>query len=222
MLSAAHPEFSTGLIYIALPAGFVLLGLLRQRFNAKFASVIIVSAISILGILAHPEFYIFIIITCLLPLIFKMKERNFAYLGSIFAILIVYVLDLILPGKYYTAIEILGFPLLALNILFVGITWGLYLVRLKLAKPLIPKLDFLVEFRTKLFQTKNSTGLCDIGYYYICGSLRIHLMFYYLVSTFNTRNKNSRSRLQRAILSLSNEVGTNRHSWFCICPLVSF
>jgi len=155
---AAHPEFSTGLIYIALPAGFVLLGLLRQRFNAKFTSVIIVSAISILGILAHPEFYIFIIITCLLPLIFKMKERNFAYLGSIFAILIVYVLDLILPGKYYTAIEILGVPLLALNILFVGITWGLYLLRLKLAKALIPKLDFLVEFRTKLFKQKIRLG----------------------------------------------------------------
>lgn len=151
---AAHPEFSTGLIYIALPAGFILLGLLRQRFNGNFTSVAIVTVISILGILAHPEFYLFIIIACVLPIIFKMKEINFAYLGFIFAILVVYVLDLVLPGKYYTAIEILGFPLLALSILFVGITWGLYSIRLKLVKGLMPKLDFFHELRTKLFKQK--------------------------------------------------------------------
>jgi hypothetical protein len=65
------PDFSTGLIYIALPVGFVLLGMLRTSFRTRF-NIFIISAISMLGIVSHYEFYLFIIIVSILPLIFKI------------------------------------------------------------------------------------------------------------------------------------------------------
>ena len=61
---ATAPDFSTGLIYMALPAGFVLLATIRTSFQKTSAKVAIIATISILGVLSHYEFYIFIIIAC--------------------------------------------------------------------------------------------------------------------------------------------------------------
>jgi hypothetical protein len=122
------PDFSTGLIYIALPAGLVLLGMLRTSFHSKIINIFIVTAISVLGIVSHYEFYLFIIIASLLPIIFKMKARNYVYVAFLCAISIVYLMGITSPGSYFTSLEILGFPLLLLSGLFVIITWAIYLV----------------------------------------------------------------------------------------------
>jgi hypothetical protein len=142
-LITTAPQFSTGLTYIALPAGFVLLGALRTRFHNTFTSIAIVSAVSVLGMVSHDEFYIFIIIASLLPVIFRMGARNYMYFGFIVASLIVYTMDIIGPSKFFTSNEIFGFPLILLSLSFVVLTWSIYLTIGHLRKVLKPKLTFL-------------------------------------------------------------------------------
>jgi len=129
---SAEPDFSTGLIYIALPAGLVLLGLLREKFQTKLHYVAIVSMISTIGILSHDEFFLFIILGSLIPLIFKIKGQNYFYLGLILSFSMVFLIDRMIPVSYYTANEIFGIPLLYLNVLFVFLTWIFYMGRQKL------------------------------------------------------------------------------------------
>ena len=131
---AAFPDFSTGLIYITLPAGFVLLGLIRTRFKNKLSYTAILSIVSILGILFHEEFYVFIIVASLLPLIFNIRERNSLYLAFLFAFVVAYVIDSLLPVRYFTTREISGVPLINLNLFFVLIVWGLYAIQQNLRK----------------------------------------------------------------------------------------
>ena len=73
---ATGPDFSTGLIYMALPAGLVLLSIIRTPFQRTSTKVAIIATISILGVISHYEFYIFIIIASILPIIFKLKSRK--------------------------------------------------------------------------------------------------------------------------------------------------
>jgi len=131
---SAFPDFSTGLIYITLPAGFVLLGLIRTRFNNKLSYIAILSIVSILGILFHEEFYLFIVVSSLLPLIFNMREKNSLYLAFLFAFIAAYIIDSLLPVRYFTSREISGIPLINLNIFFVLIVWGLYAIQQNLRK----------------------------------------------------------------------------------------
>jgi hypothetical protein len=137
------PDFSTGLIYIALPAGFVLLGMVRARFDTNFINIFIVTAISVLGLISHHEFYIFVIIGAILPLVFGMKGRNYVYVAFLVAISIVYLIDTMTPGNFLTSAEILGSPLILLAVLFVVITWAIYLTRGYLQKILVPRLILL-------------------------------------------------------------------------------
>ena len=123
---AAYPDFSTGLIYIALPAGFLLLGLLRFEIKNKFTSTVIVSIVSLSGILFHDEFYIFIIVSSILPLVFNMRNKSSVYLAFLITFAFVYIIDMISPINYFTSRGVLGIPLINLNILFVMITWALY------------------------------------------------------------------------------------------------
>ena len=125
---ASHPDFSTQLIIIALPAGFVLLGLLNtNRFSRFNYVVVIIVAISLLGILAHDEFYLFILIASVLPLIFNVRNKHSIYLAFSISLAIVISIDFALfSGKYYIVNEILGVPLIALCFLFVIFSWILY------------------------------------------------------------------------------------------------
>ena len=146
-INVAHPEVTTPLIIIVLPAGFTLLGLIKEikkannnnnntgnrilnrRYSEIFAILTSMAAISILGILSHPEFYLFIIIVSILPLIFKLGGKNYHYIFAsfLFALTVAILIDFaISPVKYYTAREILGVPLIALCFLFVIFTWILY------------------------------------------------------------------------------------------------
>ena len=146
---SAHPDFSTGMIYIGLPAGFVLLGLLRENLPSKFIFAILVTVISVLGVLSHYEFYFFMIVGSILPLLFKIKLGNYLYLGFLLALSIVYLISTISPGKDYTSVAIFpGVPLLTLSAMFVGLTWTLYLIKNKL-RGLLPVQSFLGKFSSK-------------------------------------------------------------------------
>src|SRR6185436_8503420 len=85
------PDFSTALIYLALPAGFVLLAMIRLTFDNRLTNIFILSAISFLGILSHYEFYIFIIIASVLPAIFKLKAKSYVYVSLLIAISAIYI-----------------------------------------------------------------------------------------------------------------------------------
>ena len=159
---ASHPDFSTGLIYIVLPAGFIILALLRVNFRRNSTFFIIVTMISLLGILTHDEFYLFIIIGSVLPLFFSLKHGNQFYPSILLSLLIVFIIDVLNPLKYYTSTEIFGLPLLYLNALFVGITWLLYLVKQNI-KTLAPLKSRYYKFTKKKLSVKHKIGLKFLG-----------------------------------------------------------
>ena len=151
---SAEPDFSTGLIYLALPAGLALLGVIQQRFEIKLLYLAIVTAISVLGILSHLEFFLFVMVAALLPVIFRLEKQNYLYLGLMLSFSVVFVIDTILPGKYYSSDLISGYSLLQLIVMFVSINWVFYLVIRRFGHLQI-KLASLREFWRKIPKIKN-------------------------------------------------------------------
>jgi hypothetical protein len=146
---AANPDFSTGLIYIALPAGFVLLGLVHERIGSKFMYTILTTGVTIVGSLTHPEFYYFLIVGSLLPIFFSFKkEVYYLYLGFLFALIFVYLFDKIFPGN--ASIVIFGLPLVLLGIFFILCAWGVFMTRQILSKRLRRRSFTLNKFVSKL------------------------------------------------------------------------
>jgi hypothetical protein len=132
-LLASHPDISTGLQLIVLPIGFVLLGMIKdEKINPKKNGyfIVIISAIVVFGIFSHDEIYFFIIIACILPIIFGLRNKDFIYVGILaangFAILANYAL---LEG-YLSVTVIMGIPLIVLSFLFVIIMWAVYSSRI--------------------------------------------------------------------------------------------
>jgi hypothetical protein len=137
VIASHHPEPTGPLIIIALPAGFVLLGLIKEnkirRKSKFFIYFALITAISTLGCLSHDEFNFFVLIASILPLIFRLssteegRKKIFYYYAALLAALSITVLiDLVFPGKYYIIRERFGIPLIALYFLFVAFMWALY------------------------------------------------------------------------------------------------
>lgn len=131
---SAFPDFSTALIYIVLPAGFVLLGLIRLKFDNNFSYTAIISIITILGILSHDEFYFFIIVSCILPIVFNIGKKHCVYVAFLISFVFIYIVDGMLPVKYFTSNTISEIPLINLAIFFVLITWASYIIQQKIPK----------------------------------------------------------------------------------------
>jgi hypothetical protein len=127
---SAHPEYSTALIIIVLPLGFVLFGLLKESVTqSKIKYFFIFTGISIAGLFSHDEYYLFIIIASILPIIFRLPSKSLIYLSFLFAISIAFFSQMLLfPGKYLTVISLFGVPILALSFFFVALTWALYII----------------------------------------------------------------------------------------------
>ncbi len=125
---AANPDFSTGLTYIALTAGFVLLGLVNERIHGKLMYIILTVGVSVVGSLAHPEFYYFVIVSSLALVIFIFrKEGNYFYVGMLFALTLVFLFDKILSGNAF--VTIFGISLVLLCMFFVLCTWPVFMAR---------------------------------------------------------------------------------------------
>jgi hypothetical protein len=155
--AGVHPTSTTPLIIIALPAGFVLLGIIKEDSkHSKLKCIAIVVTISTLGIFSTDEFYLFIIIASILPLVFRLPDKNFIFASFLSAFSVIVLVDVIIsPQKYYTVTaEALGAPLLALSVLFVCFLWLFYATRI-LYKPhypiFMPKiLKKIVNYRIRL------------------------------------------------------------------------
>jgi hypothetical protein len=174
---SAEPDFSTGLIYLALPAGLALLGVIQQRFNAKLHYVAIVAALSIVGILSHFEFFLFILVAALLPVIFKLEKQTYLYIGLMFSFLVVFLINTVLPGNYYSSDLFFGFSLLYLVVLFVSLTWVFYLALGKF-RHLQIKLSTLHDLSRKFPKIKNRS-------YVLLGVLLISLTVYMFFLSYN-------------------------------------
>ncbi len=156
-INVGHPDITTPLIIIALPAGFTLLGLLKEEklfyFNKSNNIILfrpksrlftiltymaIITGISFLGILAHDEFYLFIIIASIAMVVFFRSmpvnvNYSIFFVSFLSAILLVILVDTLLsPAKYYTSREILGITLTTICLMFVSFTWSLYLTLRKI------------------------------------------------------------------------------------------
>jgi hypothetical protein len=148
----AHPDFSTGLQLIVLPVGFVLLGLLKEergelegegeqqikkncmRNKSKIDYFVIVTVISLLGILSHDEIYLFVIIVSTIPIIFDLPKKHFVYAAFLAAIAITFLINHVYVEDYYTSTLIVGVPLLYLSFLFVAFTWAVYVGKIYFSK----------------------------------------------------------------------------------------
>lgn len=151
---ATAPDFSTGLLYIALPAGFVLLGVIRTGSRRKIVNTAIITSITVLGIMSHYEFYFFIIIASLLPFLFKLKGMSNLYLGLLGAILIIYLMNNVTPGDFFTSLRILGYPLLYLAGVFVFACWAVYLISGYIHSTLWTKLPSLKTMKNIVHSNK--------------------------------------------------------------------
>jgi len=87
-INVGHPTFTSPLIIIGLPAGFVLLGLIKELSpeQSRIKLICIITAITVLGILSHPEFYLFIIIGSILILSFRLSYGNLIYASILLAL----------------------------------------------------------------------------------------------------------------------------------------
>jgi hypothetical protein len=139
-IDVGNPEATTGLLIIALPAGFFLLGMLKEEriSSSRVINIGIITAVCTLGILSHDEFYLFVIVASLIPLFFRLSDSsdnkkyniaNYVYFSFLIALSIIFVIDNVLPGKYYTFREIGGIPLITLCFIFVILMWILCISR---------------------------------------------------------------------------------------------
>ena len=126
-INVGHPTPSSPLVIIALPAGLMLLGIVRENYNNnRLMYFVLVTVISTLGIFIHDEFYLFIIISSLGILILKIDGKSVVFISFLLALSLAILLNAISPQKYYTSNEILNIPLLYLNFIFVGFIWLIY------------------------------------------------------------------------------------------------
>jgi hypothetical protein len=125
-MNVSAPDFTTGLIIIGLPAGFVLLGLLKEKIGDRIRYIAIVLAVSFIGILSHDEFYLFIIVASIIPPLFRQEGKNYFYAAILAALALTALVDLTSPAKYYTVRGIFGIPLAVLSFLFIVIMWVMY------------------------------------------------------------------------------------------------
>ena len=105
---------------------------------------------TVLGILSHPEFNLFIIIGSILILSFRLSYGNLIYASFLVALLFCVLVDFLSPANYYSAIKILNVPLLFLCLAFVSIMWGLYVTKI------LSKL-YRLKTVSHSFQSKKST-----------------------------------------------------------------
>ncbi len=126
---AAFPDFNTSLTLVSLPAGFILLSLIKIELPSKVRHLLLLSLIAIVGILFHDEFYIFVVASSLLVLAYNMRKKTIVYFALLIALALVYSIDSLLPVNYFTSNSILGLSVIEISAIFIIGTLALYLLR---------------------------------------------------------------------------------------------
>ena len=120
-----HPGITSPLIVISLPVGLAMLGLIADpSVQRGLRLMVIISLISLAGILSHPEFFIFVIVGSLAALIFDLTWKKSIFIAFIISIATTLVIDM-LPGHSYTAKGFGGIPLIYISLVIVVLTFFL-------------------------------------------------------------------------------------------------
>jgi hypothetical protein len=129
-IDVGHPDITSPLIIMALPAGFILLGLIKEDNTiiggSRLRYIAILVAVSILGYLSHDEFGIFLIVASVAPVIFALKEKNDVFIAILIALSVIIFFAYFFPGGYYKTRGFLGVPLIFPYCIFVIVMWILY------------------------------------------------------------------------------------------------
>ena len=100
----------------------------------KLRYTVILSLVAIPGILSHDEFYLFIIVSSMLPLIYNMQKKYPVYFALLFALGFTYAIDTLLPVRHYSTNDVFGLPLIQLSTVFILLMLSLYILRQNLKK----------------------------------------------------------------------------------------
>ena len=145
--------------------GVISSGLNPTDFRASInTTIILVTGLSFLGILAHDEFYIFIIIACTTIVLLCPRSTLFpfnpvcsSYFASfLIAITFVFIIDLFVsPTEYYIIRDVLGLPLITLSFSFVSVMWILYALRIsiKIGHSARVGMDIIVKTSIRTYNT---------------------------------------------------------------------
>jgi hypothetical protein len=137
-VSVENPSITTPLIIVALPSGFVLLGLIAKTGagsgvkQTRSNDLIIISVLSLTGSLAHPEFYLFVITASIIALVYRLPRRNHILLALGIPIALIVLIDQ-LPGHYFSAVLVAGMPLTYLSLIFVSLMFMLSIFATKIS-----------------------------------------------------------------------------------------
>ena len=141
-IGVGHPDITTALIIIALPAGFFLLGLVKENNFSNKRYFILVLAITTLGILGHDEFGFFIVMLIISPWLFTLRNKNSFYLAIIGAVAIVIAITYIIPGqeRFYRIRGISGVPFIFFYLIFsIGLSAAYYFNTFSLLKSYVSR-----------------------------------------------------------------------------------
>jgi Protein of unknown function (DUF1616) len=144
-IDVANPTITTGLIIIVLPAGFVLLGMIKESNSTRLRYSLLLAGISLLGYLTQDEFALFGIIASVIPLVLGLTGKSHIFVAIIAALIAYVIFGKFSPGAYYmgyyTGIpfpyDIKGLtvnhelPLFVPLVLFTLFTWFLYKAQLR-------------------------------------------------------------------------------------------
>lgn len=155
---AAFPDFNTSLTLVSLPAGFILLALIKIEYKNKIIHTALISLVSVLGILFHDEFYFFIILSSLLVFTYYIRKSANVYFAFLIVLASVYVIDSMLPVNYFTSNRILGIPVIALTALFITAMLSLYILRQNWIKYFSFISNKNLHLNTKLTRIKLKVG----------------------------------------------------------------
>jgi hypothetical protein len=120
---AGHPDPTTPLLLVGLPSMFTLfqLSLTNQKFSNKLKYCLI-AVTTACGFLGHIEFALMIVVILIASLL--RKDFLKIHLSLLVALCIVYMVDALLPNRYYStvAINILGYQFPAVLFLIASIS----------------------------------------------------------------------------------------------------
>jgi len=136
------------------------LRLITKHVRARISTtLLLITGLSFLGILAHDEFYLFVIVGCIAIVLLCPRSNLFPYnrlfASFLFAIALVFLLDLfIAPTEYYIIRDIQGFPIIALSFSFVCFMWILYALRIsmKIGQSVRAGKNIVVNASTKVYK----------------------------------------------------------------------
>ena len=136
-----------------------------SELSGIYTTIIVVTGLSFLGVLAHDEFYIFIIIACTTISYYSvLGQLYFPSIPSVLPILLhsyvrstfVIIIDLFVsPTEYYIIRDVQGLPLIALSFSFVSVMWILYALRIsiKIGHSTRVGKDIIVKTSIRIYNT---------------------------------------------------------------------